>query len=122
VFFDRFYREVVGLQGDDIMDILDASFPWVAETFVGPFGLLAYQATRSAGTVRTLETELAARLILWLVSSHALNFISSVSPLLVFSHLRHLRIFWPDESQSAYVCSSFSVWGLYSLSTWVGSD
>jgi ribonucleoside-diphosphate reductase beta chain len=41
VFFDRFYREVVGLQGNDI---LDASFPWVAETFVGPFGLLAYQA------------------------------------------------------------------------------
>jgi ribonucleoside-diphosphate reductase beta chain len=34
----------VGLQGDDIMDILDASFPWVSETFVGPFGLLAYQA------------------------------------------------------------------------------
>ncbi len=44
VFFDRFYREVVGLEGDDIMDILDASFPWVSETFVGPFGLLAYQA------------------------------------------------------------------------------
>src|SRR5437868_15519973 len=44
VFFDRFYREVVGLKGDDIMDILDASFQWVAETFVGPFGLLAYQA------------------------------------------------------------------------------
>jgi ribonucleoside-diphosphate reductase beta chain len=44
VFFDRFYREVVGLQGDSIMDILDASFPWVSETFVGPFGLLAYQA------------------------------------------------------------------------------
>jgi len=44
VFFDRFYREVVGLKGDNIMDILDASFPWVAETFVGPFGLLAYQA------------------------------------------------------------------------------
>ena len=44
VFFDRFYREVVGLRGDDIMDVLDASFPWVSETFVGPFGLLAYQA------------------------------------------------------------------------------
>ncbi len=44
VFFDRFYREVVGLQGADIMAILDASFPWVSETFVGPFGLLAYQA------------------------------------------------------------------------------
>jgi ribonucleoside-diphosphate reductase beta chain len=39
-----FHREVVGLAGDDIMDILDASFPWVSETFVGPFGLLAYQA------------------------------------------------------------------------------
>jgi hypothetical protein len=26
------------------MDILDASFPWVSETFVAPFGLLAYQA------------------------------------------------------------------------------
>ncbi len=44
VFFDRFYREVVGLEGDDIMSVLDASFPWVSETFVAPFGLLAYQA------------------------------------------------------------------------------
>ena len=44
VFFDRFYREVVGLRGDDIMAVLDASFPWVSETFVAPFGLLAYQA------------------------------------------------------------------------------
>ncbi len=44
VFFDRFYREVVGFEGDDLMAILDRSFPWVAETFVGPFGLLAYQA------------------------------------------------------------------------------
>ena len=44
VFFDRFYREVIGLQGDDIMAVLDASFPWVSETFVAPFGLLAYQA------------------------------------------------------------------------------
>jgi ribonucleoside-diphosphate reductase beta chain len=42
--FHQFYREVVGLKGDDIMDILDASFPWVSETFVAPFGLLAYQA------------------------------------------------------------------------------
>src|SRR5258708_5709587 len=44
VFFGRIYREVVGLEGEDIMAILDASFPWVSETFVGPFGLLAYQA------------------------------------------------------------------------------
>lgn len=44
VFFDRFYREVVGYDGEDIMAILDASFPYVAETFISPFGLLAYQA------------------------------------------------------------------------------
>jgi ribonucleoside-diphosphate reductase beta chain len=44
VFFDRFYREVVGLEGDDLMAVLDASFKWVSEVFVGPFGLLAYQA------------------------------------------------------------------------------
>src|ERR1700731_2081591 len=44
VFFDRFYREVVGIEGADIMEVLDRSFQWVQETFVGPFGLLAYQA------------------------------------------------------------------------------
>ncbi|WP_219418302.1 ribonucleotide reductase [Pseudonocardia nigra] len=44
IFFDRFYREVVGLPGDDLQDVLDASFPYISETFVGPFGLLAYQA------------------------------------------------------------------------------
>nr|WP_228047124.1 ribonucleotide-diphosphate reductase subunit beta [Saccharopolyspora sp. HNM0983] len=44
VFFDRFYREVVGLPGDSIQDVLDASFEHVSETFIGPFGLLAYQA------------------------------------------------------------------------------
>ena len=42
VFFDRFYREVVGLEGDGIMEILDGSWPYIQETFVGPFGLLAY--------------------------------------------------------------------------------
>ena len=47
VFFDRFYREVVGLQGDDIMDILDASFPWVSETFVAPFAIVAIGYTRN---------------------------------------------------------------------------
>lgn len=44
VFFDRFYREVVGLDGDGIMGILDNSYQWLTETFVGPFGLLAYLA------------------------------------------------------------------------------
>ena len=42
VFFDRFYRDVVGLEGEGIMDVLDASWPYIQETFVGPFGLLAY--------------------------------------------------------------------------------
>jgi hypothetical protein len=31
VFFDRFYREVVGIEGEDIMTVLDKSFPWVQE-------------------------------------------------------------------------------------------
>ena len=43
VFFDRFYHEAVGLEGD-LMDVLDQSFEWVGETFIGPFGMLAYQA------------------------------------------------------------------------------
>lgn len=42
VFFDRFYREVVGLPGDSIMEVLDGSYQWISETFVGPFGLLSY--------------------------------------------------------------------------------
>ncbi|GAA3103991.1 MULTISPECIES: ribonucleotide-diphosphate reductase subunit beta [Nonomuraea] len=44
VFFDRFYREVVGMPGESVQEVLDASFEHVSETFVGPFGLLAYQA------------------------------------------------------------------------------
>lgn len=44
VFFDRFYREAVGIPGDSIAEVLDASFGYVSETFMGPFGLLAYQA------------------------------------------------------------------------------
>jgi ribonucleoside-diphosphate reductase beta chain len=42
VFFDRFYREVVGLPGDSLMEVLDGSYQWVGETFIGPFGLLSY--------------------------------------------------------------------------------
>jgi ribonucleoside-diphosphate reductase beta chain len=44
VFFDRFYKEVVQLPGETIMDVLDASYNYITETFVGPFGLLAYLA------------------------------------------------------------------------------
>jgi ribonucleoside-diphosphate reductase beta chain len=44
VFFDRFYKEVVGVEGETIMDVLDHSYQWITETFAGPFGLLAYLA------------------------------------------------------------------------------
>ena len=53
VFFDRFYREVVGLQGDDIMDVLDASFPWVSETFVGAVRAAGLPGGRAAAATRT---------------------------------------------------------------------
>lgn len=42
VFFDRFYREVVGLEAEDMMDTLDQSYEYMTETFVGSFGFLAY--------------------------------------------------------------------------------
>lgn len=44
VFFDRFYREVVGIPGETLMDVLDASWQWVGDGFGGAFGLLSYQA------------------------------------------------------------------------------
>jgi ribonucleoside-diphosphate reductase beta chain len=57
VFFDRFYREVVALPGTSVMDVLDASYPHISETFVGPFGLLAHQADE----LRRDPEDLAAR-------------------------------------------------------------
>ncbi|MCY0895045.1 MAG: ribonucleotide-diphosphate reductase subunit beta [Alicyclobacillaceae bacterium] len=44
LFFDRFYREVVGLAATDIMDTLDQSYRYMSETFIGSFGYLAYIA------------------------------------------------------------------------------
>src|SRR5882672_4263139 len=35
VFFDRFYKEVVGVPGETIMEVLDHSYQWLTETFVG---------------------------------------------------------------------------------------
>lgn len=34
VFFDKFYREVVGLPGNSLMEVLDGSYQWVGETFL----------------------------------------------------------------------------------------
>ncbi len=42
IFFDHFYREVIGIEGETILDVLDGSYQYISETFVGPFGLLSY--------------------------------------------------------------------------------
>ncbi len=42
IFFDRFYREVVGFEATDLMDTLDQSYQYMTETFIGAFGYLAY--------------------------------------------------------------------------------
>lgn len=44
IFFDRFYREVVGFEATDLMDTLDQSYQFMTETFIGSFGYLAYIA------------------------------------------------------------------------------
>jgi ribonucleoside-diphosphate reductase beta chain len=42
VFFDRFFREAIGVQGDSIMDILDASYEYRTLPGAGSTGLLSY--------------------------------------------------------------------------------
>ena len=67
VFFDRFYHEAVGLEGD-LMDVLDQSFEWVGETFIGPFGMLAYQADallKDPDDIR-LRVQYATNYMLWI--------------------------------------------------------
>lgn len=67
VFFDRFYHEAVGLEGD-LMDVLDQSFEWVGETFIGPFGMLAYQADallKDPDNIR-LRVQYATNYMLWI--------------------------------------------------------
>jgi ribonucleoside-diphosphate reductase beta chain len=68
VFFDRFYREVVGLEGDGIMEILDGSWPYIQETFVGPFGLLAYLTDdlRQDPYNRHLQMKYATTYMIWI--------------------------------------------------------
>jgi ribonucleoside-diphosphate reductase beta chain len=75
VFFDRFYREVVGLDGDGIMDILDGSWPYIQETFVGPFGLLAYLTDdlRRDPYNKHLQMKYATCYIIWIEGVLALS-------------------------------------------------
>ncbi|WP_462413282.1 ribonucleotide-diphosphate reductase subunit beta [Neobacillus sp. Marseille-QA0830] len=42
IFFDRFYREAIGIEADNMMETLDKSFDFMSETFIGSFGFLAY--------------------------------------------------------------------------------
>lgn len=75
VFFDHFYREVVGLEGDGIMDILDGSWQYIQETFVGPFGLLAYLTDdlRRRPYDKHLQMQYATTYMIWIEGVLALS-------------------------------------------------
>jgi len=75
VFFDRFYREVVGIGGTNVMETLDASWPYVSETFSGPFGLLAYIADALAQDPENehLRVRFATNYMLWIEGVLALT-------------------------------------------------
>ena len=75
VFFDRFYRDVVGLEGDGIMEILDGSWPYIQETFVGPFGLLAYLTDdlRRDPYDKHLQMKYATAYMIWIEGVLALS-------------------------------------------------
>lgn len=75
VFFDRFYREVVGVAGDGIMDVLDGSWQWIQEVFVGPFGLLAYLSDelRRDPHDKRLQMRYATTYMIWIEGVLALS-------------------------------------------------
>ena len=75
VFFDRFYRDVVGLEGDGIMAVLDESWPFIQETFVGPFGLLAYLTDdlRRDPYNKHLQMKYATTYVIWIEGVLALS-------------------------------------------------
>ena len=75
IFFDRFYREVVGMPGDTIMDLLDESYPFVGDGFTGPFGLLAYLTDdlRRNPYDRHLLMQYAVTYMLWIEGVLALS-------------------------------------------------
>jgi ribonucleoside-diphosphate reductase beta chain len=75
VFFDRFYRDVVGLDGEGIMDVLDGSWPYIQETFVGPFGLLAYLTDdlRRDPYDKHLQMKYATTYMIWIEGVLALS-------------------------------------------------
>ena len=48
VFFDRFFREAVGMEGESVMDLLDASYEYRSIAGAGVTGLLSYVADELA--------------------------------------------------------------------------
>ncbi|WP_167100085.1 ribonucleotide reductase [Mycobacterium sp. DL592] len=80
VFFGRFFREAVGVLAPDVMGMLDDTFRWVQETFVGPFGLLAHQADelrRDPADVRA-RVRYGTTCFLWIQGVLAPSFLSVV--------------------------------------------
>lgn len=75
IFFDRFYREVVGYDAPGIQGVLDASFAHMSETFVGSFGLLAYlvDALRRDPENVSLLVQAAVNYFLWIEGVLALS-------------------------------------------------
>lgn len=75
VFFDRFYRDVVGIEGDGIMDVLDGSWKYIQEVFVGPFGLLAYLTDdlRRHPYDKHLQMQYATTYMIWIEGVLALS-------------------------------------------------
>jgi ribonucleoside-diphosphate reductase beta chain len=75
VFFDRFYREVVGIPGQSIQEVLDGSYQYISETFVGPFGLLSYltDSLRRDPYNRHLQMQYATTYMLWIEGVLALS-------------------------------------------------
>ncbi len=75
VFFDRFYRDVVGMEGDGIMDVLDGSWKYIQEVFVGPFGLLAYLTDdlRRRPYDKHLQMQYATTYMIWIEGVLALS-------------------------------------------------
>lgn len=75
LFFDRFYREVVGLPGDSVAELLAASFDYVPESFVGSFGLMAHLSDdlRKDPENQKLRVRYATAYFLWIEGVLALS-------------------------------------------------
>lgn len=109
-FFGRFFREAVGAQGTAIMGMLDETYPRVQETFVGPFGLLAFQADelRRQPHDPRARVRYATTCFLWIQGVLATSFFSV---LMGFAAGRGVLPGFVDGARSAYLDHSRHVRG-----------